>query len=267
MDLAVIDFSNIWREIAVLILFGVAGIVALLWKRVCDRIGKWFKTIVFDVFSVSGARFSPQDSLQHRRVQEILQHLLEIFGARRVCLYQYHNGDVYLLGSHIWKTSCTFEVVRPNTTYAAEKNQQLLASTMVDIVEPMLSGDPREYPGVRRLSTCSNCHAVCTMKDRRHWVICHTTASMAMCRYKDLCEQQGIDHSYSVNLWHGENKAGIGYISLQFEKMSDAELKAVEDEIYKLCTAAELAQFLLKDDKDRIHVRSKSDHWLHDLDK
>lgn len=252
--------QGVWESVGGLLLVGLGAGIIMLCNALTARVGKWIKETVSAIFAGEGTSFSAEESLKHKRVQEIVQHLLDSFDAIRVMLFQFHNGDVYLLGSHTWKSTCTYEVAKTGTTYVSAQNSNLLASRIVDMVEPMLSGDALEARGVRRVQSCPT-PRTCLMPANSHWIIHHEVQNMAMCMFRFLCEEQGVEHVYSVNLVHGDMKAGIGYISLQFGKLSPDEQLEIESKLCLMCTAAEQAQFLLQDNSGRIkppHTAAKS---------
>lgn len=253
---AIMNIQGVWEAFGALLAVGVCAVLILVCNAATVRVSSWIKETIISVFTGESYNFSAEDSLKHKRVQEIVQHLRDSFDADRVALFQYHNGDVYLLGSHTWKSTCTYEVAKAGSTYVSDQNSALLASRIVDMVEPMLSGDSLGARGVKRVQTCPVPRA-CLVPVNSHWIIHHEVANMSMCMFRFLCEQQGVDNVYSVNLVHGDKKSGIGYISLQFGKLNDAEKLIIESKLCLMCTAAEQAQFLLQDNSGNIKLPGK----------
>ena len=248
--------QGVWEALGALLIVGICAGIVLLCNTLTSKIGRWIKETITSIFTEQDTGFGPEESLKHKRVQEIVQHLLDSFDAMRVMLFQFHNGDVYLLGSHTWKSTCTYEVAKAGVTYVSGQSSNLLASMIVDMVEPILSGETREARGVSRTQACPVPRS-CLMPVNSHWIIHHDVQNMAMCMFRFLCEEQGVEHVYSVNLVHGDNRAGIGYISLQFGKLTAEEQQAVENKICLMCTSAEQAQFLLQDNSGKIKLPTK----------
>lgn len=247
-----LDWSVIAPEIGAAVFLGIVAIVLLLWKKVTTKAAAWVIKIFTQVFITPPPVFDPSESLRHKRVQEILQRLRDNFNARRVVLFQFHNGDVYLLGSHTWKATCTYEVAERGIAYVASQNTGLPASNIVDIVEPIMSGLSRDAAGVTVLETCPSENRLCKLPLKRHCVIHHEIAQMNMCLFRFLCEEQGVGHVISVNLVHGEKRTAVGYISLQFATLSEEQLQDILQRVCLVCTAAEQAQFLLQDNEGKI---------------
>lgn len=193
-----------------------------------------------------------------REVDKHLQLLRARFDAARVAVFQFHNGEVFMLADHSWKTSCTHEVVAEGVTHTFRENQNLLVSQIVDWLDPIITGDTTRTQGCDIATVCHGRQATCPMADRGHKVFLYRVDEMVPSVSKYLALKQGVGAVYCTPLKTPEGRgkdAGqtFGFLSIQFRTFSDVEAQQVEgeDEICALCSAAEEIQFLL-------HQASKS---------
>jgi len=187
----------------------------------------------------------PSISAMHRQVQEILCDLQHRFRAFRVLVFQFHNGDVFMMSDHSWKLTCTHECAAPGVLYTIKDNQNILVSSVTDFIEPIVSGAPGKVAGCSGLEVCAVHAQDCALAKKGHWVLRYDVAQMDETMSKYMAEQQGVGVVYTVNLVSRVRNATFGFIALQFRTLTPDEQVEIEQSICQVCAAAERVQFLL----------------------
>ncbi len=206
------------------------------------------------------SRLKPATADGHRAIHELLAGLREKFGAFRVTVFQFHNGDSFMLSNHAWKVSCTHEALHPGARSALRENQNLPISAISDWVAPLLSKDTR-VSGVREcLETCHSSE-VCSRGRAGGRAVYYEVEQMQMSVGKAMALEQGVEHVFAVNLIDVQRQAAFGVLAIQFQDMGFEDLRAAETQMCNACAVAETVQFYLTNDFRR-SVNSSLWGWL-----
>lgn len=195
-----------------------------------------------------GSVLRPETAVGHSRINERLTRLLNDFQAQRVCVFQFHNGEVFMLSNHMWKASCSHEILRPGAQPARDRNQHNYISSIADLVAPMLDPDI-VVPGVQLRPSCCGMAAVCphAQKGARR-VLRVAVQDMAYSHIKMVAEQHGVQYIYTINLLDPKSKAVLGFIMVQFDTPLDEHLADVEEHLCRACVEAEAVEYFLTTD-------------------
>ena len=183
----------------------------------------------------------------HREINDILTNLREKFQASRVCLFQFHNGDNFMLSTHSWKLSCTYEILRAGTDSEWKQNQDLKVSAFVDWVGPIISD--MKVEGVTELSLCTaEVKAECKWSKMGHKILRYDVKRMNLTVAQDTANKQGVGVAWTVNLIDPKRSATFGFITVQYQALPESEWPATERALCSMCAVAERVQFLLTTD-------------------
>lgn len=190
----------------------------------------------------------------NRKINSLLKDLRSRYDAARAAVFQFHNGDVFLMADHTWKLTCTHELAAEGVTHTLRDNQGLLVSRVIDWVAPIIAGESDGHPGVTMTSVCGRvCDgvAMCPLHkgEDEPKVFLFNSDALEPSLSKLMAEQQGVGAAYCVPLVGPDKKSVMGFISLQFRSMH----KAVFDDFESaggpcaLCAVAKEIQFLLRE--------------------
>lgn len=193
------------------------------------------------------SRLRPATTAGHIEINKMLSRMLDDMKAFRVCIFQFHNGDSFMLSNHSWKVSCTHEILSDGAMPSFEENQSLPVSAISDWIGPIIDADA-VVPGVRIRKRCEGCQVTCPMAKAGHRAVRFDTAQMAISVASAKAKGQGISHSLVVNLVDTSRKATFGFISLHYKDTSDEVVDAMEGDLCRVCEAADKIQFYLTTD-------------------
>jgi hypothetical protein len=98
-------------------------------------------------------------------IRDLLTECRVILGASRVYLHKFSNGDKYIDGSDVIKTSRTHESVDQGVSYEASRFQNMLISTIPDAMEMVIEEGPSfravdDLPEGKFKWLCMNCNVI-----------------------------------------------------------------------------------------------------------
>lgn len=225
------------------LLFIFVGILTKLRDRLLKKIGKQIK---------STYTLSSESVKMSRAVEQHLYRLRDLFDAARISVFQFHNGEVFMLADHSWKLTCTHEIVAPGVTHTLKDNQNMLASQLIDLVDPVVTGETARTPGCHQADFCVKKQGECDIANHGHQVFLYKVSEMMPSVSKYMLEAQGTGAFYCAPLratGKAEPTAGtaFGFIAVQFRTLSDLEARQVESagSLCRLCAAVADIQFLL----------------------
>lgn len=198
-----------------------------------------------------GSKLGAPTAAGHLEISRLLNVLREQFNPIRVCVYQFHNGDHFALANHAWKLSCTHEILHEETVSRLKDNQNMPASALIEMVEPLLNPNTN-ITGVQQCLTGPNGHRV----------LHYTVGSMPMCVAQAQANEQGVHHAFVVTMLDSRRgNSTIGYITLQFQELSDLQIDSIGLNLSALCPVAEKVGFYLTTDFKSFSMRRE--RWWH----
>lgn len=190
----------------------------------------------------------PETAAGHARINERLFGLLNELRAMRICVFQFHNGEQFMLSNHAWKLSCSHEVLRPGVDATQKKNVHLYISTVADVVGPMLDSSC-QVPGAEQRPACAGMSDKCPhAKKGARRVVRFQIADMPCTLAKVLAEEQKVKVLYTVNLVDPLHNTVFGFIGIQFDDLEPAGYEAMERQLCRACLVAEAVEFFLTSD-------------------
>jgi len=193
------------------------------------------------------SRLRPATTAGHLEINRMLETLIDDMQAFRVCIFQFHNGDSFMLSNHSWKVSCTHEVLSPGATPAMQKYQSLPVSAISDWIAPIIDPDAN-VPGARSRAACCACKDTCPYAGTGHRVVRFDLADTRMSVASAMSRAQGINHSLTVNLVDPVHNSTFGFISLHYKDTAPETVDALEVGVCQVCEMAEKIQFYLTTD-------------------
>lgn len=104
----------------------LANLIVITGGLVLARLLGWFKPKVKPTVPIQDANASTREQ------KDMLRQLLGELGAMRCYLTKIHNGDHYVDGSEILRSSRVVEVARAGVTFESERFKNLLLSTLLE---------------------------------------------------------------------------------------------------------------------------------------
>jgi len=80
-----------------------------------------------------------EHSKRNQNVYTALEYTMEEFGADRVYVYEFHNGDIYYSGGSQQKFSCTYEEVKEGISSEAQRSQNFRASNFHYFIDKLIN--------------------------------------------------------------------------------------------------------------------------------
>lgn len=74
--------------------------------------------------------------------------LLDLSGADRACIYQFHNGGEYYTGRSMQKLSMTYEAVKPGISHLQIERQNIPVSACISTLLPLIKERRSYFPDV-----------------------------------------------------------------------------------------------------------------------
>ena len=227
-----IQWANMLEQFVALMFLLLIAIAAFLFNRVRDHI---FNAIVERIRRSS--RLRPSTAHGHKTINSLLNGQLHVTRAARALVNQFHNGDVYAMSNHSWKSSVTHEQVAYGMMPTIHASPPTLVSVIPDWVGPITSDDFDTH-GFRRLPT----HIA--DKGRRAYLV--DVAAMDYSVARALCEQNGIAFALIVNLVDHKTSSAFGYVSLHFQR--ELNLAQAEEFLEELLNDAKRIEVYLGTD-------------------
>ena len=184
------------------------------------------------------SRLRPGTAAGHKAINQELSDLRRTLDAFRICVYQFHNGDNFMLSNHSWKVSCTHEVLDPGARSTFRETQSLPVSHVADWVGPIVDTDLHTR-GVHILNPASPVH---------ERVLVFDVGQLEISAARVMAQDQGVGSTCAVALHDRTRKAVFGYISIQFQDVDNAILAQVETKLAQILEIAGRVQFHLTDD-------------------
>lgn len=212
------------------------------------KVREWLLTRTVDAVKFT-SRLSLDTVRNNKVVEDTLKELLHRLGAMRACINQFHNGEVFLMASHSWKTTTTHEAVASGVTREIQNSGAILVSQIGDIVGPIVTGDSALTMGCEHVRPCtgSGCGNLSICQKNRH-VFHYTAEKMDMGMSRFMLEQQGVHHLYVVNLVTKDSNGvftTFGYLSLHFNFLTEERIAWLEQQMCAVCIDANRLQLLL----------------------
>ena len=250
-------YLNSVAEFAGLILLFVVSTVAIfLGQKIKEGI---YKSIESKVKKQSSLK--PSTAAGHREIQRLLDGLQQKFEALRVCVFQFHNGNSFMLSNHAWKVSCTQESLGSQIRSMIMAYQSLPASSLMDWVDPLLNSDYLP-DGVTLVEPCKSEKAnTCPFGRIGHRILRFEPHSMRMSAGQALANEYGIVRSFAVPMIDPQTKAVFGFITLQFGARGPEITPEFEHSLCAMCPVAEQVQFYLT--TDFAQYRAVKKRWWH----
>lgn len=238
-----IAWTEIYSVVATILVLGFAGLSLMA----LNKVRAWV-LIKFIGQTKDFSRLSGTLVRNNMMVDNILNELLLRFDCLRARTHQFHNGEVFLLATHSWKTTCTHEAVAPGITREMKQDHYILVSQNSDVIGPIVTGDHTITKGCSLLEPISRqCQGnKCTL-DRK--IFHFKVGEMDMRRSRYDLEQQGVENLIVVNLQTQDQKNGgvttFGFLALHFAELSEDRLKWISTKLCGLCLDANRIQLLL----------------------
>ena len=244
--------ADIWAGLTLLLVLAVTFAFRKLYDYMMEKIS---------VLWLRKPGLAPAASSRHRQIMDLILEMRLHFKCSRVCVWQFHNGETFMMADHSWKLSCSYESVAPGRSYINRESQGLLVTNMVDIVEPIVTGVVGDFDatGVELVSACvADGHLkACDpgkcrlgLKGHRilHFDVARMPASMAKYTLESQVDTDG--HMYVINLLSHTGDT-IGFIGVQFI-MLDADQQVLAGQI--LCSGCDRADKIthLLTSRDRV---------------
>jgi hypothetical protein len=211
----------------------------------------WLVRRVVEAVKQSG-RLSREIVQMNLEVEVRLRRLLDKFQAARVGVWQFHNGEVFMLASHSWKITQTYEAVAAGVQ-KSKAHANLLVSQMSDFVAPVISGEVDGVAGCDLLECAPEACKRCVRFKTCPKIFVFDTRLMEPSMTRMLFEGDGVYRSYVVPLFSvtrkGTDRTIIGLIALQYGPLSSTNFEAIELEMPTLCEIAGSIQFILSTSK------------------
>lgn len=105
-----------------------------------------------------------------RKISEILIDLRAKTEAGRVCLFQFHNGQVFLSAHPIWRASCTHKACTAGVSSEMRNRQSILASNLSSVLTLLFENfkdGQAPWPGVIKCAHGSACPSLEQSKNLR----------------------------------------------------------------------------------------------------
>lgn len=228
-------------------LLGMAMLFALV--TVVGKIRDWIFRKALDSFRYNSI-LTKNAIHTSRQVNRLITGIRESLDCSRVLVFQFHNGDVFLRADHSWKLSATHEVVADGVTVTARENQNILASQVIDWIDPIISGEVEETEGCSVIERCIRDQETCPVSASGHRVYRYDVPAMRPSASRYMAQEQGVGAAYVIPLNAPGRKKGevgpvMGFLSIQFRTLSDLEKSDFEDSLCPVCRSAEEIEFLL----------------------
>jgi hypothetical protein len=232
-QLAASQWQNLMQNIGVLLWLGAGGTLAFLFGKLRERM---FLSVQAEIKKRS--RLRPGTAAGHKQIHQELLELLKKLEAFRVNIFQFHNGDNFMLSNHAWKVSCTHEALDPGARATFMEVQSLPISHMADWVGPVIDSDMKvagvvEFPDVSGAPQRS---------------VLFNVEAMNMTHAKFLAVNQGVGYALSMGLVDSSRKSIFGFISVQFQDCSASKLESLKTQVYLIAEVVSRVQFYLADD-------------------
>lgn len=239
--------ANLEQQLQSLITLTATAVVMILIGYVTLFIAKLRESMLSAVLdSVRAAsQLRPLDAAAYKEIAKFADDIRARFGAHRVCVFQFHNGDVFMLSNHAWKFSCTHESLRQGASSTFRTNQSLAVGNMIDWVYPILNPDAVSEDGVRMVPCCADIDCQCKLRAQGHRVLYFDFTVMPPSNGRLLADKQGIESAYMVNMVDPRHTATFGFIMVQFQGLHEAERATKDALLPLLCNVAREIQFRL----------------------
>jgi len=207
------------------------------------------------------SQLRPLTAAGHQQVNELLRKVLNEFSAARVCVFQFHNGDKFMLSNHVWKVSCSHEVLAPEVRpLGPAQSQNLQVGSAIEWVGPVV--DPTTLPaGVKRVPVCLDKEATCPAANKGHVVLHYVINEMDVSVSQALSNDLGIRHAFVINLVEPKSKIPFGFMAVHFGRHDDQQVLEALTKVCFLCPIAQQIQFFLTTDFEGFRKPRKVWPW------
>jgi hypothetical protein len=149
-------FLKFTTEIIILSITGIiTAITVFLRKQIIENLAKIFERLFkWKVYSNSHfARFEVERDI---RIQDMLAELRIQTKSDRAYVFQFHNGSLFSTKNQMWKLSNTHESVNVGIRPCIGELQNILSSSISDIILPLWQEDLSNVSGITKVSP-ENC--------------------------------------------------------------------------------------------------------------
>lgn len=236
--------SKFITEAIVLTITGlICVITVLLRKKIIDSLIQFISTkFKFKIYKQ--VHLAKRDIERDIKLQDILADLRIRSAADRCYILQFHNGSVFSAKNQMWRLTCTHESLNNGIRPAIGSLQNILSSSISDIIYPLWLEDVSSINGVQRVSP-----AVCSCANKEQ---CHLPKGVFLVTINKLSESysKGILMSEAVKYLMAtpildEDANRIGILALDY-CWEDADTKKIVTHAERLCQTASQISFELR---------------------
>jgi len=165
-------------------IFGVlGGFIGLVWTLLRPVMDVWGHIWGKKIEDKADAKYKQMLLSLERssKANALMAELRVTINAHRIGLYEFHNGGVFSNSNPIWRLSCTTEIHGPGVGTTDLTSQPIMASRVIDILNPLLS--------IIRKPSCATDPCVQCVRAMSTLVVQNMSPSFA----RTLFENQGVD--------------------------------------------------------------------------
>jgi len=237
------SMSQFVIEISILSITGIIAVATVALRK------KIFRNIIhlienkFHIKIFSRHIYGQKDAVRDFKIQDLLAELRILSRADRSYVFQFHNGNVFSAKNQIWRLSCTHESVHGGIRPCIGELQNLLSSSVSELIYPLWVEDLSNIPGAYRVSP-QNCN--CANKDTCHMphgVYLYKVSEIPAGYSKGLLTTQAIQMFIAAPLLDPNNNR-VGFIGLDYCR-DDVKQEDVVKNTRILCATASQISFAL----------------------
>lgn len=167
----------------------------------------------------------------------------------RVSVYQFQNGQCFSVGDPVWKVTCTNEQVATGYTFDSSKIRDIIASNLIDFINPILEDQVKLSSGISYIDFCSSYkdEKQCSKIPRPLRFTRFDIERMPYSLYKVIMEDQGTGITYATTLISAQGNRPIGIFCIQYVEdttLEDADA-SIKEHMCDICECIMETQFLL----------------------
>lgn len=212
-------------------------------QKPLEKLKKW----LIGVFDTANTHVLTEDyTTSAMEIDSIISDLMDKLNCARVGIIQFHNGSFFTLSNPIFKMSLVYEALANGFAPAARYIRDVLVSTMITFVGPMMMERAEVTPsGVKNVRTCKKWDdpSSCPLSKYPLRILKFTKEELPFGPFRCTLELIGIEVLYAVLLKVDETKP-LGILTIQYHDAKIADTN-VEAKLCDICAATHNIQELL----------------------
>lgn len=241
MDSVIVN--AIIKEIGLAIVGIIAIIFVALRKKIAQHIIKFIEHF-WKLKIYKQLHYMRSDVERDVRIQDILAELRITCNSDRAYILQFHNGSVFSAKNQMWRLSCTHESTSPGVRPSIGEVQNILSSSISDILHPLWNDDLQSMPGITKVSpaVCGCANKTGCRLPKGVWLF--SVDQLAEGYSKGVLNSRAIKYTLRSPILD-EQTNQIGILCLDY-CWNDANINEISNCAEALCHAASTVSFELR---------------------